>query len=424
MPGMGAGGALQLDTMRHLMLATGQLCLLITVGHAQALTPAADDLDLHGMLGTLAGAVSGGGKGVTIDGPAVLRAEDRHVWGGSVIRGEDGRYHMFVSRFRAGPESRGFADEWLLSSEIAHAVSDHPDHGYEFTGVVLRGRLHDGDPKAWDARTVHNPHVRRFGDRVYLYYIGSYDPGPQPEGSPGASLNDRNRIQQVQQVGVVSAATVADLAAGRFDRPDRPLLGPRTRVKAKDVIAPSPPGTVPLPDNMIVVNPSVVRRPADGSYLLYFKGNLYDPRWRGVHGVAIGDAPDGPFTALDRFVFDVRMDDGRLASAEDPFVWHDAGRHRFYAIVKDFSGRMTGGTPALALLTSIDGLEWHPAAHPLVTEKQLRLADDTVLAVRNLERPQLLFDADGRPRTMFCACIVGPDNTGPAINVQIPLQPR
>ena len=101
-----------------------------------------------------------------------------------------------------------------------------------------------------------------------------------------------------------------------FHRPDKPLLIPRTRVKKDNVVNPSPPGTIPKPDNMIVVNPSVVFRPTDGKYLLYFKGNLWDPQWRGVHGVAIGNTPTGPFSALDKFVFDIRTEDGKIASAD------------------------------------------------------------------------------------------------------------
>ena len=70
-------------------------------------------------------------------------------------------------------------------------------------------------------------------------------------------------------------------------------------MKATDVVDPSPEGTVAKPDNLIVVNPAIVQRPSDGKYLLYFKGNIYDPRWRGVHGVAVGDSPTGPFSASD-----------------------------------------------------------------------------------------------------------------------------
>ena len=395
---------------------------LLLAACASRPAPAADDLDLHALLAPIPGSVELVGEEIRITSPAVLRDDEHHVWGASAIRGNAGRYHLFYVRIDAGPGARRFGDEWLFSSEIAHAVSEWPDRGFAFDAVVLRGRAADGRPDAWDAQSVHNPHARRFDGRTYLYHIGSRDPGPQPPGSPGEGLRQRDRIQQVQQTGVVVAPSAEHLAAGHFERPEQPLLGPRTRVKDRNVIEPSPAGTSALPDNLIVVNPSVVRRPADGKYLLYFKGNLYDPGWRGVHGVALGESPAGPFRALDRFVFDVRMPDGRLANAVDPFVWHDAERGRFYAIVKDFSGRLTGADPGLALLTSIDGIDWRRARHPLVSAKELRFADGTALPVQRLERPQLLLDERGRPQVLYAACIVGEGYDGHAFNVHIPLR--
>ncbi|MCB9877805.1 MAG: hypothetical protein H6835_09410 [Planctomycetes bacterium] len=385
--------------------------------------PGPDDLDFAALLQPIPGRVVRDGDELRIDSPALLRDAEHHVWGGSVLRGEDGRYHMFCAMFDAGPGARKFGDEWLFSSVIAHASSAAPDRAYAIDGVLLRGRAAEGDPDAFDAQGVHNPHVLRDDDGVHLFHIGSRDPGAAAVGPTAARLRARDRIQQSQCIGVAHAPSVEALVAGRYERPREPLLVPRTRVKPDNVVAPSPPGTVALPDNLIVVNPSVVRAP-DGRVLLYFKGNVYDPGWRGVHGVAVGDSMRGPFRARDEFVFDVRLDDGRIASAEDPFVWFDRRRHRFYALVKDFSGRLTGAGPSLALLTSTDGLDWAPARHPLASAKQLRFADGTVLPVSRLERPQLLFDDDGRPTALFVACIVGGGYRGHACNVQIALVDR
>ena len=55
---------------------------------------------------------------------------------------------------------------------------------------------------------------------------------------------------------------------------------------------------------LILVNPAVVYHPLKKKYYLYFKGNVYDPTWRGVHGVAIADAPEGPFIVQDDYVFE------------------------------------------------------------------------------------------------------------------------
>jgi len=223
---------------------------------------------------------------------------------------------------------------------------------------------------------------------------------------------------------VIAFHSFQDLLNGTFQRPDRPLLIPRTRVKADNVLNPSPPGSVPKPDNLIVVNPSVVQRPADGKYLLYFKGNLWDPHWRGVHGVAFADSPGGPFTAMDDFVFDFKTSDGKIASAEDPYVWYHKNHNRFYAVVKDFSGRLTGSKPGLAILVSSDGLNWQQPENALFMNKELLFAHQEVLKVSNLERPQLLLNQEGDPLVLYCACSiesVGGKKDGSTFNVQIPL---
>jgi hypothetical protein len=231
----------------------------------------------------------------------------------------------------------------------------------------------------------------------------------------------------VQKIGVITCGTLEELIEGRFTRPDTPLLAPRTRVKDGDVIDPSPPGTRALPDNLVVVNPSVAFRPSDGKYLLYFKGNLYDPTWRGVHGVAEGDSPTGPFRAVDDFVFDIRMPDGRLAKAEDPYVWFHAPSGLFHAVFKDFSGRVTGTDPGLALMTSADGLRWQVAENPVFSRLELTLEDGSSIKVAHLERPQLLIDSEGVPLAFYAACSlepVGGKTDGSTFNVQMSVSPK
>ncbi|MFC2156504.1 glycoside hydrolase family protein [Acidobacteriota bacterium] len=359
---------------------------------------------------------------ISINSTAILQDPDNFVWGGSVIEGDDGLFYMFYSIFDSGPDKPNFSDAWLLSSRIACAVSRYPDKGFEFMKVILEGRRHIGQADAWDSQGVHNPHIQKFNDKYYLYYIGSRDPGPQPQDSPGASLRKRDRIQQVQKIGVIEFTRLEDLITGNFERPEIPLLSPRTRVKSVNVIDPSPPGIQAKPDNLIVVNPSVVYRPFDQKYLLYFKGNLYDPGWRGVHGVAIGDSPLGPFQALDDFVFDVRIEDGRIASAEDPYVWYHNPSRLFYAVIKDFSGRITGAAPGLAILKSTDGIDWMVLEYPVFSLKQLVFKNGSILPVSNLERPQLLIDDAGNPTAFYAACsveAVGGKTDGSTFNVQM-----
>jgi hypothetical protein len=364
-------------------------------------------------------------KGDILDGESVLNDPDRFVWGGSVVKGDDGKYHMLYSTWESGDSIYEFSQSWVLHSKIAYAVSNFPDRGFKFQKVVLQGAALDGNPDAWDAQMVHNPHLKKFGDTYYLYYIGSKDPGKQPVGSLGENLSKRNRVQQSQMIGVIPFKNFEDLVTGNFNRPIKPLLKPRTRVKKDNVVAPSPFGTIQKPDNLIVVNPSVERRPSDGKYLLFFKGNIYDPNWRGVHGVAISDTPTGSFKALDNHVFDIKLANGKIASAEDPYVWYHKKHDCFYAVFKDFSGKITDQEPGLALLKSDDGIAWIKPENPFFMKKQVKLKTGEVLPVVHLERPQLLFSANGDPTVLYAACSTKSPfgrSDGITFNVQIPLE--
>jgi len=362
---------------------------------------------------------------VVLNGPSVLMDKNKMVWCGSVVKGDDNLYHMFFSTWDCGPDSLYFGDSWVLNSEIGYAVSAYPDRGFEFKKIILRGRRYEGDTLAWDAQMVHNPYVKKFNNKYYLYFIGSMDPGKQPEGSLGCKLSKRDRVQQMQKIGVIEFSDFNDILSGNFERPAQPLLSPRTRVKKDNIINPSPDGTLANPDNIIVTNPAVTYRPSDKKYLLYFKGNWYDPVWRGIHGVAIADSPIGPFKVLDDIVFDVRMPDGKVASAEDPFVWYYEKLNQFFVVVKDFSGRITGTGPGLALLSSPDGIKWQQAKNPTFLKKELELKDGSRIKLAFLERPFLLLDNDGTPLVFYGACAVnspfGQKITG-TCNVHIPLK--
>ena len=363
--------------------------------------------------------------GDVLKGPSVLNDSQRFVWGGSVIKGEDDKYHMLYSTWDCGDSIPVFSDSWVLHSKIAYAKSDYPDKGFVFQKIVLQGRALDGDSSAWDAQMVHNPHIKRFDGRYYLYYGGSKDPGIQPIGSKGENVNLRNRVQQNQCIGVIEFDSFQDLVHGKYRRFDQALLKPRTRVKPDNIVNPSPEGTIPKQDNIIVVNPSVVKRPSDGKFLLFFKGNFYNPGWRGVHGVAISDSPLGPFKTTDQFVFDIRNENGKIASGEDPFVWYHKDHQRFYVVLKDFSGRITEDKPGLALLESPDGILWTKPENPFFMKKEVVLKNGKTIKMNRLERPQLLIDNNGYPEVLYCAGALVNVNSrqdGSSFNIHIPLK--
>lgn len=54
--------------------------------------------------------------------------EDYWIWFGSVIKGEDNRYHMFASRWA---KELGFGANWLFNCEIVRASRDLPQGPYQ-----------------------------------------------------------------------------------------------------------------------------------------------------------------------------------------------------------------------------------------------------------------------------------------------------
>lgn len=356
-------------------------------------------------------------------GASVFSLDGHFMWGGSVLQAEeDGKYYLVYSAPEAGRYT--FDNAWVLGSKMGLAVSDRPDGNFEQLGFFLNRDGFAEDTCSWDAQTVMNPHLRRFDGKYYLYYVGGRDPGDVPIRSASGTLDRRSRIQQTLRIGCISFDSFEELLEGNFAKSETPLLSPRTRVKPNDVVDPSPEGTEAKPDNMIVVNPSVVYRPSDKKYLLYFKGNVYDPHWRGVHGVAIGDSPAGPFVPLDTPVFDLASNDGQKLSAEDPYVWYNRKDRLFYAIFKDFTGHFTQAGPCLAIMYSGDGITWQLPENSLFMKKELLLKSGDTLDVHRLERPQLLLDEHDDPQVLFAACAiddVNPKTDGSSFNVQIPL---
>jgi len=109
--------------------------------------------------------------GNILSGPSVLNDPDRFVWGGSVVKGDDGEYHMLYGTWECGETYPAFSNAWVLHSKIAYAVSDYPDRDFKIQKIILQGRALDGDPTAWDAQMVSNPHLKKFNGKYYLYYI-------------------------------------------------------------------------------------------------------------------------------------------------------------------------------------------------------------------------------------------------------------
>jgi hypothetical protein len=309
-----------------------------------------------------------------------------NIWCGTAIKGDDGKSHLFYSRWRKELAHKA----WVTRSEIAHAVGDGPLGPFKPTGAILPARGHE----FWDGSCTHNPTVLRAGGKYYLYYMGN-----SGDGVVRQPLNFIHRNNQ--RIGVA----VADKPEGPWQRSDKPLID----------ISPGD----DAPDALIVSNPAVCQRP-DGTFLMIYKGVGKKDKLPGggpvVFLTATSDSPTGPFTKQHKPIF---THEGVKFPSEDPFVWH--GGDRYYAVVKDNAGYFTGAGYSLALFESMDGFDWKPSQHVLVTSpKLLKWADGKGRPLTALERPQLYFEGN-RSIALFCASADRADRDG-SFNIQIPLR--
>ena len=327
-----------------------------------------------------------------------FECEGYWVWGSSVVRGDDGRYHMYVSRF---PKSLPFHPGWMVASEIVHAVSDSLMGPYRFSDVALPAR----GAEYWDGRSTHNPRILRHGGKYYLIYMGSTHPFADPTyeqltlDSPWCTVGRSNK-----RVGLA----VADSPYGPWRRSDKPILETR-------------PGTF---YSYLASNPSPVLQ-EDGSVLMIFKGRHYTSPTGDYSamslGVAYAPSIEGPYTVLNdgKPIFEVNGQ----GEAEDPFLWKDA--EGYHVIFKDHVARFTGEKGGGVMAHSKDGIHWTVDKDAKAYSRTVEWEDGTVALQGQLERPFIYFDEQGRPQCIFFATMDGPgefENGTRSWNMVIPIR--
>lgn len=327
-------------------------------------------------------------------GPAPVKAgfsqPDYWVWGGHPVLGEDGRYHLFVARW---PKQRPFFKGYIVSSEVVRAVADTPVGPYEFQEVVLPPR----GAGFWDGRMTHNPTVRRYGDRLLLFYIGATFEGPIPTAED--LLHRDCKIPDQTYATIRIGMATADSVFGPWERREAPILLPR-------------PGKW---DGTVVTNPAPCIC-EDGGILLYYRSNTPD----GLRiGLARANDPDSPFL---RVCEDPVLQLHGRAFVEDPYVWQTGNGYQMLA--KDMTGEITGERHAGVHLLSGDAVSWEPAPHPKAYSRRVCWDDGTVTEQGHLERPQLLLK-EGEPAYLFAATADGSpgqwDDLSRSWNMVIPL---
>jgi len=198
-----------------------------------------------------------------VDTNNMLLSDSHYIWGSSVVKGVDGKYHMFYSRWAHGKRKLdddslnyifdGFSG-WLKYSEISYAVSDNLTGPFTYKGVVLKGT---GESGRWDRYTMTNPQVRCFNGKYYLYYVSnSYNPNLTFKKEFNRTQLQWFRYNCTQDIGVVVADSPEDFVKGNFKTSKQPLMSP---------------------DNVntfeIVNNPTVTKGP-DAKYYMMFKSRV------------------------------------------------------------------------------------------------------------------------------------------------------
>ena len=364
---------------------SGRSILAFMLVFVAATLEAQDDLNMQAML-------------KPVDSAAIFVTADHYTWCSSIIKGEDGKYYMFYSRW---PHGKRQADDdsmnyifngfrgWNKYSEIACAVSDKLEGPYKHKTTVLKG---DGDPKCWQRFTMHNPQIRKFGEYYYLYYISnSFDSSLRFADESKMDKDWKHWLQYncTQKIGVIKAKAITDFIQGNYLKCEQPIMSPDNRNTFE-----------------VATNPTVTRGP-DGRYYMMYKsrkpnvGNM-------TFWMAVSEKLDGDFKMLGQVFTSAEM------ACEDPCLWYDKKRKRFYAAVKYYSHSKTlvSQFGALALISSVDGLNWHAANHPLISFRELKMKDGRRIELAHLERPFVVTDKSGQPIALFAAASIGEPSKG------------
>lgn len=316
-----------------------------------------------------------------------------HVWCGAPVKGPDGKYHLFYSRW---PESAGFAPGWALHSEIAYAVAARPEGPYQPVNVALPPRPVNPatGKKYWDGDVTHNPNVLFHRGRYYLFYMGNHGDGK-------SYPLHRNQ----QRIGLA----IATNPAGPWKRLDQPIVDVSADQKAFD--------------SLCVTNPAACLRPDGGVLLIYKAVQIAAGKPMGGnvrYGAAIAAKPEGPYLKHPGNIFEAEPGSKHWMLAEDPYVWYSATYgQRYYAVTRDVVGQFSGESGGLCLFESQDGLHWKAARHAKVLGLRYALSEGG--QGLKLERPALLIE-DGEPTVLFGAADGYPPRGKTSSNVQLPLK--
>ncbi len=301
----------------------------------------------------------------------IFKTEGYFNWGASIIKGEDGKYHLFYSRWKK--ELKFTA--WLTHSEVAHAVSKYPAGPWEYIETALTSH----GPGHWDAITAHNPKIKYFDGKYYLYYVST---------NLGDNKYNKEDLIEIARVGYShpswailrpnqrTGVAVSNSLNGPWTRMDQPLIEPSGPIVT------------------LTVNPAITQG-KDGKYYLVVKGDKpNEVRFIRDQAMAISDSPTGPFVIQPNPVIDY-MD------TEDMSIWYDESRDYFYGVFHAHS--------FVGMVSSKDGIAWKKATEYALQSKKIMQSDGSYLLPDRMERP-FIFIENGEPSVLSMAVKKGDES--------------
>lgn len=294
----------------------------------------------------------------------IFKTEGYYNWGSSIVKGDDGKYHLFYSRWKKEYKFTG----WLTNSEVAHAVSDNPAGPWKYKETVLTGR----GKGHWDAITAHNPKIKFFDGKYYLYYVGTNlgdKDYTEQELKETAHTGYTHSNWKILRNNMRTGVAVAESVNGPWKRMDKPLIEPSG------------------PITTLTVNPAIAQG-KDGKYYMIVKGDKpNETRFIRNQAVAVADSPTGQFQMQDKPVID-------YLDTEDMSMWYDSKRDEFFGVFHAHT--------FIGMLKSSDGISWSKADEYVLTHKKLKIHDGTELVPDRLERP-FVYTENDEPQVLSMA---------------------
>ena len=293
----------------------------------------------------------------------ILESEGYYVWCCAPIYDEEGKVHVFYSRWSDKYKMGG----WISKCEIAHAVADSPEGPYTYVGTVLAPR-----PGYFDATTCHNPHIQYLNGTYYLFYMGNSD------GSV-----------HTKRIGLATSKSLN----GPWERSDKPILEA---------------GSENEWDDCNTTNPAFLIHPETGKAWLYYKSwnrkdyinEKGDIRANRKYGLAIADNIEGEYKRHEKNpVVDFSVYGGNK-QVEDAFIYIEDGKFKMLMRDMGYFDHSVG-----LIFESENGIDWsEPQIAWFGSEAYIEepSAPSHLRRYGRFERPQLLMK-DGKPEYLFNA---------------------